>query len=770
VCAALAVFVGCGEGRAREVEEGRTRLGLEGDWTQQARLKGSRANQRFGISVAVSGNTALIDFAGFSQDGCTNVYERSGSIWNKVRGFQECNSGRLLGFLLYGETVAISDNTLLIGEDNVLDGVGSVNVYVRSGANWARQQSLFASDGAQRHYFGAALAISGDSIVVGTLERRAYVFVRTGSTWTEQQKLTAPDERSFGEAVAISGDSLVVLARDADAVHFYRRNASTWQEEQKVVLDFPSKVALEGNTALVTNVGGVAVFVREGLTWTQRQTLTPSNPADSINLLGGLALSGDTAMFGARAFQSNQTLGSVYVVRRDLATFTETQRITLGTIDDNFGQSLALSGETAVIGADATDNMRGFVYVFTAPPSDTPTAVSPSGPVDTNWPRYRFTRVDQATHYEISVAGSLLVVTAAEAGCAAATEFCTVRSSITLAAGDSTWRVRGTSPGGTTAWSNSLTVSVAEAAQPPEGAAVGIAPTGLTTATTPTYRWNAAPRATRYSLWVNDTAASGQPPSTLRATYDSADLGCESGGVCEVTPAKVLAFGPVKWWVRAENPLANSAWSAALDFTVSRPAPTLAPISVSPVGSVSGGTITYRFYAVGNAVEYFLWVNDHTGPRLQEVYPAASVRCDFGECAITPTTPPGVGPRTWWVRAQNLMGAGPWSAGKSFTITGGSPPGTATLLAPTGSITTATPTYSWSAVTGATRYQLWVGNSSGRVLKQFFTPVEAGCDDGTCEATPTTPVPAGSATWWIQADNAAGPGAWVSQSFSVEPF
>jgi len=440
--------------------------------------------------------------------------------------------------------------------------------------------------------------------------------------------------------------------------------------------------------------------------------------------------------------------------------------------NDCFGDASALSAGTVFVGARCDESDYGAVHVFTTDPrSAAPIALSPSGSIDTNWPRYRFTGIDGATAYELELSGTIQVFTAAEAGCAAGTE-CSVRPSTTLPQGESTWRVRGSTLGATTPWSNSLTVSVAQAAEAPASAPAGIAPGGLVaTTTTPTYRWNAVPGATRYTLWVNDATASSQvPPRTLRELYQAAELGCEAGGECAVTPAKALASGPAKWWVRAENPVAMSVWSVALDFTVSPPAPTLGPTLIDPVGSVAAGTVTYRFNSVPHAVDYFLWVNDHTGPTLKQVYSAVSANCaNGGICSITPTTPPGVGPRTWWVRGQNLMGSGPWSAGKAFTIAGGSPPSTATLLAPSGSITSTTPMYAWSAVSGATRYQLWVGNSSGRVLKQFFKPVEAGCDDGTCEATPTTPVPAGSATWWIQADNDAGPGAWVSQAFAVAP-
>lgn len=82
------------------------------------------------------------------------------------------------------------------------------------------QGDLVASDGAGNDDFGLAVAISGDAAIVGALyvddeEGAAYVFVRTGSTWTEQQRLvpTTPDGKDwFGYAVAVDGDTALIGA------------------------------------------------------------------------------------------------------------------------------------------------------------------------------------------------------------------------------------------------------------------------------------------------------------------------------------------------------------------------------------------------------------------------------------------------------------------------------------------------------------------------------------------------------------------------------
>jgi len=87
---------------------------------------------------------------------------------------------------------------------------------------------LIASDKAANDYFGYAVSISGDTVVVGANGAdpggtsdagAAYVFTRSGATWTEQAKLVASDKAAsdyFGQSVSVSGDTVVVGAYSAD--------------------------------------------------------------------------------------------------------------------------------------------------------------------------------------------------------------------------------------------------------------------------------------------------------------------------------------------------------------------------------------------------------------------------------------------------------------------------------------------------------------------------------------------------------------------------
>src|SRR2546427_1801066 len=158
-----------------------------------------------------------------------------------------------------GLSAALSGDTLVVGADaqDTPGGVdtGAAYVFVRSGTTWSVQQQLVASDAAASDAFGSAVAISGDTIVVGaplddtpagTDAGSAYVFVRSGTTWTEQQKLVASDAAAidgYGYTVSISGDTAVVGAFTHDApgglnsgaAYVYVRSGTTWSEQQRLV-------------------------------------------------------------------------------------------------------------------------------------------------------------------------------------------------------------------------------------------------------------------------------------------------------------------------------------------------------------------------------------------------------------------------------------------------------------------------------------------------------------------------------------------------------
>ncbi len=261
----------------------------------------------------------------------------------------------------------------------------------------AQQAYLKASNTGADDHFGSAVAIDGDTLVVGAPNEDSgssgvngnqsdnsgndvgtvYVFVRSGGTWTQQAYLKAsnPDDLdTFGTSVAISGNTIVVGAQGEDS------NAT----------------GVNGNQSddSVAQAGAAYVFVRSGTTWTQQAYLKPST-AGFNNFGNTVAINGDTIAIGAEGEDSASTgingsevgtgapsSGAVYVFTRSGTTWSQQAYIKSSNSQsgDQFGNSVALSNDTLAVGAAGEDSAAtgiggnqgdnsasgsGAVYVFT---------------------------------------------------------------------------------------------------------------------------------------------------------------------------------------------------------------------------------------------------------------------------------------------------------------------------------------------------------------------------------------------------------------------
>ena len=308
----------------------------------------------------------------------------------------------------FGFSIALSDDTAVIGalrdDDNGVDS-GSVYVFTRLGNDWNQQTKLTAADGGAGDEFGGKVALDGDVAVIGARHDddkgvdsgSAYVFARTGTAWSQQAKLTAPDGAAgdeFGYSVAISGDIAVIGApRDDDrgddsgSAYVFSRSGNSWVQQAKLVaIDgaagdvFGISVAISGDTVVVgadladekgSNSGAAYVFRRSGRTWNHQANLTADDGAAG-DLFGiRVALSGDTAVIGAARDDDNgEESGAVYVFTRSGNEWVQQAKLSAadGSANDRFGTRVAIYGNTAVIGAilgDATSENTGSAYVFT---------------------------------------------------------------------------------------------------------------------------------------------------------------------------------------------------------------------------------------------------------------------------------------------------------------------------------------------------------------------------------------------------------------------
>jgi hypothetical protein len=306
---------------------------------QQAYLKATNtgAGDIFGVAVAISGDTALIGAPGES------------SAATGVNGNQASNAA---------------------------SNSGAAYVFVRENGIWSFQAYLKASNTGADDRFGSPVALSGDTAVIGAPDEdsaatgvngnqasntapdsgAAYVFVRSGSSWSQQAYLKASNTQGgdfFGRSVAISGNMVVVGAHfeDSDATGVNGNQAS--------------------NAASAS--GAAYVFVRSGTSWSQQAYLKASNSGDGDNFGRAVAVSGSLIAVGApgedsaanrvdgnQASNEANNAGAVYVFGRLPLTNSWTQRAYLKASNagagDGFGGSVALSGNTLVVGAPEEDS------------------------------------------------------------------------------------------------------------------------------------------------------------------------------------------------------------------------------------------------------------------------------------------------------------------------------------------------------------------------------------------------------------------------------
>ena len=391
---------------------------------QQAYLKasnnGGSSSDRFGYSVAVSGETVVV--GAFLEDsgttgvnstpdesapnaGAAYVFVRSGTTWSQQAYLK---ASQVTAGDNFGISVAVSGDTVVVGAyledssttgvnstpDESVSGAGAAYVFVRSGTTWTQQAYLKASQVTATDTFGISVAVSGDTVVVGAyLEDSsttgvdstpnesaldagaAYVFVRSGTTWSQQaylkaSQVTAADQ--FGISVAVSGDTVVVGARNEDS-------------STTGVASTPTESA--------SNAGAAYVFVRSGTAWSQQAYLKASQVTASDRFGWSVAVSGDTVVVGAYGEDSSTTgvnstpdesaadAGAAYVFVRSGTTWSQQAYLKASqvTAGDLFGYSVAVSGDTVVVGAiqeassttgvNSTPNElasnAGAAYVFT---------------------------------------------------------------------------------------------------------------------------------------------------------------------------------------------------------------------------------------------------------------------------------------------------------------------------------------------------------------------------------------------------------------------
>jgi hypothetical protein len=369
---------------------------VAGRWSQQAYLKASNTdrNDHFGASVAVSGDTIAVGAWGegskahgvggdqldnsLSSAGAVYVFRRANGAWTQEAYVKASNPARGAGFA----NVALDGDTLVVGalgEDSAATGVdgdqtshgapssGAAYIFTRQGATWSQRAYLKASNTGPFDLFGSAVAVWGDTVVVGApLESSGvdpatddvdksgavYVFTRNAGTWSHQAMLKAllPDAGAmFGASIALWQTTLVVGAPHSIGSHIgigsvdiFERNDAVWGAPHVRIAQVPherdhfgSFVSLWGDTLVVgvegdasgaagvdgdpgqpggpILAGAAQVFARDAGSWVPETYLKAASPAQEEDFCV-VAVSGDTIVVGAPGTGGpEQPIGSLYV-------------------------------------------------------------------------------------------------------------------------------------------------------------------------------------------------------------------------------------------------------------------------------------------------------------------------------------------------------------------------------------------------------------------------------------------------------------------------
>ncbi len=354
------------------------------NWTQKQKLVDAAgvAPELFGASIFVDGNTAIV---GAIMNECALIYKWDGSSFIQQ---QKIVSSDGYKYVFFGTSVSLSGDWAIVGAPSSY-GKGTVYIFKWNGASWVQQQRLLASDGVSGDDFGCSVTISGDYAIIGaqgddSSKGAAYVFKWNGASWVQQQKLTASDGAAgdnFGHSVYVRGDMVIISAWYDDALrgsaYIFTRSGEVWNQQQKLTGSdsvpgdkFAYSVSTDGSRIIFgaysknDSKGAAYIFVQDGNNWTQQQKLVASDPVINDDFGNSVSISGDYAIIGA--YGVDVFTGAVYMFKWNGASWIEEVKLAAsdGADNDSFGVSVFISGSLAIAGADYNAGAKGAAYVF----------------------------------------------------------------------------------------------------------------------------------------------------------------------------------------------------------------------------------------------------------------------------------------------------------------------------------------------------------------------------------------------------------------------
>ncbi|MEK7950058.1 EF-hand domain-containing protein [Luteolibacter soli] len=376
-------------------------------WTLRTVIAGAEGTARedFGWSLAVSGTTLLVgapgDTAYFPSNtdlhGSAFVFEKSGESWNQTAKLIAPDGADQD---LFGAAVALDGDRAIVSapDDDEGGGMmeGSVHAFTKSAGNWSHVQMIRATGTGYNAAFGSAIALEGDTLLVGApladgpgraYEGGVFEFTASGGSWSMKGRLSPAMDGviGFGRSVLLNGGQAIVGApgwelyspSPAGSVHFFQRSGNAWSESEPLLAPngyqgdtFGFPLVLGGQNLLVGmgsagsyanyTINGaecVHVFSGSGGTWQPEAVLRPTDGGDQSYLGTAVAIDGDRCVIGLPYDDSgvnDYRGGSAYILSRESGSWTLESRLSdlgdPGAIE--FGLAVAIEGDLVVVGSE----------------------------------------------------------------------------------------------------------------------------------------------------------------------------------------------------------------------------------------------------------------------------------------------------------------------------------------------------------------------------------------------------------------------------------
>ncbi|WP_179862243.1 transglutaminase domain-containing protein [Longibacter salinarum] len=318
------------------------------DWTESQVIESDNSSWRQEF-VAFRGDRLILEGPEES-----HVLERSGDTWTRIASRRPIRGGldrRAPGVAVHGETIVVARYQPTPAPQSHHDGgiltrllpTPALDVYQRTDGSWMRTAQLRLPEPALPHDVRMAVDMDDRHIVVGVKEA-TFVFTRTGQGWSKPVRLRTSKRESirFGESVSIHDGVIAVGVSDA---------------------------AMFTDAGRQSYVGAVHLFNGNGTQWTHAAEVRAPEPeayaafGRSVALYDGTLLVGESGNPGRR-----DRTGAAYIYKRSSGSWTHAATLEQPSADtqDRFGESVALRGDTAIVGASGNTAGRGLPHRGTA--------------------------------------------------------------------------------------------------------------------------------------------------------------------------------------------------------------------------------------------------------------------------------------------------------------------------------------------------------------------------------------------------------------------